>query len=427
MNRIWNFVAEYSLLLISGAALALIWANLAPEAYHHFVDFELFHGGPIGHVHDDGAGHVTRSFTLHFLVNDVLMAFFFAVAGKEVWEAIALKNGSLRGKCAFTPLIATAGGMIGPVTVYLVGAAILGKLALLGNGWAIPTATDIAFSYLIGRLVFGPGHPAIGFLLPVAIADDAAGLVILAVFYPQGDIAPVWLLLSVLAAVAAYGLFNRLPRWLDRGKQDRPNSTWVRTKLSWWPYLVAGIVSWFAFHKAGIHPALGLLPIIPAIPHAEIDYGIFAEEEVHQHDLLNEAEHKLKIPVEAILFLFGLMNAGVEFSAVGAATVLVLAGLIIGKPLGILLFGSFASKTLKLGLPEGMKQSDLFVVGCVAAIGFTVSLFVASVAFAPGAVQDAAKMGALLSFGAAAISLVVGRVLNARGTAAPDPSPTAAE
>ena len=90
MNRIWNFVAEYSLLLISGAALALIWANLAPEAYHHFVDFELFHGGPIGHVHDDGAGHVTRSFTLHFLVNDVLMAFFFAVAGKEVWEAIAL-------------------------------------------------------------------------------------------------------------------------------------------------------------------------------------------------------------------------------------------------------------------------------------------------------------------------------------------------
>ena len=190
---------------------------------------------------------------------------------------------------------------------------------------------------------------------------------------------------------------------------------------------MAGIVSWFAFHKAGIHPALGLLPIIPAIPHAEIDYGIFAEEEVHQHDLLNEAEHKLKIPVEAILFLFGLMNAGVEFSAVGAATVLVLAGLIIGKPLGILLFGSFASKTLKLGLPEGMKQSDLFVVGCVAAIGFTVSLFVASVAFAPGAVQDAAKMGALLSFGAAAISLVVGRVLNARGTAAPDPSPTAAE
>ncbi|WP_428929022.1 Na+/H+ antiporter NhaA [Marinibacterium sp. SX1] len=434
MNKIWNFVAEYSVLLISGAILALIWANLAPGAYHHFVEFELFHGGPIGHLHDDGQGHVTRSFTLHFLVNDVLMAFFFAVAGKEVWEAIALKNGSLRGKKAFTPLIATAGGMIGPVTVYLLGAAALGKFTLLANGWAIPTATDIAFSYLVGRLVFGPGHPAIGFLLLVAIADDAAGLVILAIFYPQGDLAPAWLLMSVLAAVGAYLLFNRLPRRLDRGRQDRPNSTWVRTKLSYWPYLAAGAISWFAFHKAGIHPALGLLPIIPAMPHAEVDYGIFAAEEAHQHDLLNEAEHKLKIPVEGILFLFGLMNAGVEFSAVGGATVLVLAGLLIGKPIGIWLMGSLAANTLRLGLPDGMKTTDLFVVGCVAAIGFTVSLFVASVAFPAGPVQDAAKMGALLSFAAAAMSFAAGRALDARGTggapAATDSGaagPTAAE
>lgn len=414
MAKIWDFVEEYSILLIAGALLALLWANTSPEIYHHLVHWELFQGGPVGQLHDDGQGHVTRVFTLHFLVNDLLMAFFFAVAGKEVWEAVALKNGPLRGKKALTPLIATAGGMMGPVTVYLLGAVALGKFTMLANGWAIPTATDIAFSYLVGRIVFGSGHPAVGFLLLLAIADDAAGLVILAVFYPQGDLAPVWLLLSVASAVVAYLLFNKLPRRLDRGNQARPNSTWVRRKLSFWPYLIAGAVSWYAFHRAGIHPALGLLPIIPAMPHAEIDYGIFAEEETHRHDLLNHSEHLLKKPVEAILFGFGLMNAGVEFSSVGAATTLVLAGLVIGKPLGIWLMGSFAAKTLKLGLPQGMKQSDLFVLGCVAAIGFTVSLFVASVAFPAGTVQDAAKMGALLSFGAAGMSIVAGVIFKAK-------------
>ena len=110
------------------------------------------------------------------------------------------------------PLIATAGGMVGPAAVYLLGAALIGQFAALAHGWAIPTATDIAFSYLVGRLVFGAGHPAVTFLLLLAIADDAGGLVILAVFYPQGDLAPAWLLLSFGAALAVYLLANRLPR-----------------------------------------------------------------------------------------------------------------------------------------------------------------------------------------------------------------------
>ena len=92
------------------------------------------------------------------------------------------------------------------------------------------------------------------------------------------------------------------------------------------------------------------------------------------------------------------------------STWLVLAGLLIGKPVGILLFGWFAAHILKLGLPKGMRTIDLFVIGCVAAIGFTVALFVASVAFPSGPVQDAAKMGALLSFGAAIISVIAGKV-----------------
>lgn len=417
MYRVWNFLTNYSLLLIFGALIALVWANVDAASYHHFVEMTLWDNAPIGHLHD---GH--RTLTLHYLINDVLMALFFAIAAKEVWEAVILENGSLRGKKAATPLIATAGGMLGPIAVYLGLAMMFGSETYdaVKNGWAIPTATDIAFSYLVGRLVFGAGHPAVRFLLLLAIADDAAGLIILAIFYPSAELAPIWLLLSLAAAIAVFVLFNWLPRHLDRGNQDRPTSTWVRQSISFWPYLIAGCISWYGFMRAGIHPALGLLPIVPTIPHADRAFGIFSEAEQYLSDLLNHIEHALKHPVEIILFFFGLLNAGVEFSAISEPTWLVLGGLLIGKPVGILIMGIIGAHVLRFGLPQGMRTIDLLVIGCVAAIGFTVSLFVASVAFkvdpsAPAALQaiqqatgDAAKMGALFSFAAAGISLLAG-------------------
>ena len=419
MYRVWNFVTNYSLLLIIGAIIALFWANTNPDTYHHFVEFVIADHFFIGHPHFDAAGQVEyRTLTLHYLVNDVLMAFFFAIAAKEVWEAVILENGSLRGKKAATPLVATFGGMAGPIAVYLGIAYFLGSETYdaVARGWAIPTATDIAFSYLVGRLVFGAGHPAVRFLLLLAIADDAAGLIILAIFYPSGELAPEWLLLSLGAAIAVFYLFNRLPRQLDRGNEARPNSTWVRNKLSFWPYLIAGALSWYGFQEAGIHPALGLLPIVPTLPHADRAFGIFSEAEQYLTDLLNHTEHLLKHPVEVILFFFGLLNAGVEFTSIGSPTWLVLAGLLIGKPLGILFFGWLAARPMGLGLPAGMRIIDLFVIGCVAAIGFTVSLFIASVAFDSSVmigdvnVKEAAKMGALFSFFAAIVSIVAGKV-----------------
>ncbi len=407
MYRVWNFVTNYSLLLIAGAIIALIWANIDADSYHHFVEFTIWDHAPIGHYH-----HGHRTLTLHYLVNDILMALFFAIAAKEVWEAVILKNGSLRGKKAATPLFATFGGMAGPISIYLGLAALLGSdtYNAVANGWAVPTATDIAFSYLVGRLVFGAGHPAVRFLLLLAIADDAAGLIILAVFYPSGDLAPVWLLLTLGASIGVYFLFNWFPRYLDRGNQLRPNSTWMRKKLGFLPYLVAGCLSWYGMMRAGLHPALGLLPIVPTIPHADRAFGIFSAAEVHMTDLLNKIEHALKHPVEIVLFFFGLLNAGVEFNAIGDATWLVLAGLIIGKPVGVLLFGWLAAGPLGLGIPQGMRIVDLIVIGFVSAIGFTVSLFIAAVAFDAGPVQDAAKMGALFSFAAAGISIVAGRL-----------------
>ena len=410
MYRVWNFVLDYSVLLLTGAAIALVWANIDDHSYHEILEYNLWLNSYVGHLH---GGH--RELTVHFLINDIGMALFFAIAGKEVWEAVALKNGSLRGRPAITPLIATAGGMIGPAGFYLLGAWMLGKYGALANGWAIPTATDIAFSYLIGRVVFGARHPAVLFLLLLAIADDAAGLAIIAIFYPQGEFQAGWLLLSFGSAGAVYVLFNWFPRKLDRGRQEQPFSSFIRKRLSFWPYAVAGCLSWYGFQNAGLHPVLGLLPVIPAVPHADISFGVFSEAEHRlSHDLLNRIEHALRVPVEIVLMLFGLANAGVVVTAFGDATWLVLAGLMLGKPIGVWLFGMFAAKTLKFGMPAGMNGSDLLLVGAIAGIGFTVALFVATVAFPPGADQQAAKMGALLSFGMAAVSIVLGRMLRIR-------------
>jgi NhaA family Na+:H+ antiporter len=420
MYRVWGFVTNYSLLMIGGALLALVWANLDPGSYHALVDWTILEHSPVGHPHFAPDGSVEhRTLSLHFLVNDILMAFFFAIAAKEVWEAMVLEQGSLRGKAALVPVLSAVGGMAGPVAVFLALAAALGSETYdaLAHGWAVPTATDIAFSYIVARIVFGAGHPAVRFLLLLAIVDDALGLLIIAVFYPEGEVAPIWLLLSLGAALGAYLLFNWLPRFLDRGNEVQPNATWMRTRLRFWPYLLAGAFSWYGFQEAGLHPALGLLPIIPTMPHADRGFGVFAEAEQHLTDILNQFEHALKLPVELILFLFGLFNAGVELASVGSPTWLVLLGLLIGKPIGILLSGWLGARVLRLGLSPGMTMRDVLIVGFVAAIGFTVALFVAGVAFDADAmlagvpVQEAAKLGALLSVIAGPVALVVARIV----------------
>jgi NhaA family Na+:H+ antiporter len=279
--------------------------------------------------------------------------------------------------------------------------------ATLGRGWAVPCATDIAFSYLVARIIFGAGHPAIAFLLLLAIADDAVGLVILAVFYPTGALALHWLLLSV-GAMALGFIFQKV----------------LKLSSFWWYLLIPGALSWFAFYKSGIHPALGLVPIVLCMPHARTDLGIFAREELGRHDALNAFEHWWKNPVELILGLFGLVNAGVAMSNVGVGTWLVLGGLIVGKPVGIVSFTWIGQRLFKLEIPGGMGYRHVLSIGMVAGIGFTVALFVSTAAFpvppTSPAVLDAVKMGALGSFFAAVIAYVGARMLGIR----PDGAPT---
>jgi NhaA family Na+:H+ antiporter len=384
-RRAIRFLFENSLFLITGAIIALVWANVDHQTYE-----DLLHYSPF-------SNSLGAKWNLHFFVNDILMALFFALATKEVFESF-LPGGALSNlRTAATPLIATLGGVVMPAILYLIGAALTGQMETLGRGWAVPCATDIAFSYMVARIIFGKSHPAISFLLLLAIADDGAGLIILAIFYPQEAIQPQWLLLTL----AAVGL------GLTMKKQGVHNF--------WWYLLIPGVMSWISFYMAGIHAALGLVPIIPTMPHAAKDIGMFAPEEVSQHDTLSEFEHWWKYPVEIILGLFGLVNAGVALSNVGTGTWLVLVGLILGKPLGITLFTYVGIKMFRFQMPGDMSYRHIISLGTVAGIGFTVALFVSTAAFGqPGPIQDSVKMGALGSFLAAPLAILVSRLLNVR-------------
>ena len=383
-DQVALFLFENSLFLIGGSLAALVWANVNTESYHQLLHTSLIPGSQ-----DDG-------YSLLHVINDGLMALFFAMAAKEVWESL-LPGGPLSNwKTAATPLMATLGGVLMPACVYVVGCLLCGQGESLGRGWAIPCATDIAFSYLVARIVFGSTHPAIAFLLLVAIADDAAGLLILAVAYPQEALQPQWL----LGAVAAVALGVVLRR--------------AGFRSFWWYLLGPGGLSWLSFHYAGVHAALGLVPIIPTLPHAIHDPGLFADDS-RQQDTLSEFARWWKNPVELILGLFGLVNAGVVISNTGPATWLVLSGLLIGKPLGITLFTFLGEKLFRLQRPDGMTYRDIVTLGVIAGMGFTVALFVSTAAFAePGSIQDSAKMGALASFAAAIVAIPLGRLLNVK-------------
>lgn len=409
-----TFLFENSIFLIAGAFGALIWANLDHGSYERFIEMPLWPAGDAAHHGEEAAGgHAGHALTLHFLINDVLMALFFAIAAKEVWEAL-LPGGALSNpRKAATPLLATLGGMVGPAGLYVAGVYLLAPESELMRGWAVPCATDIAFSYLVARIIFGANHPAIPFLLLLAIADDAGGLIILAVFYPQGPVAPVWLLVTV-AAIALGLLLRRL-----------------RVRSFWWYLVGPGIVSWYSFYQAGLHPALGLVPIIPTLPHAHTDLGMFSRRELGRSDTLNEFEHWWKNPVEIILGLFGLVNAGVVFASVGTGTGLVLVGLLVGKPLGITLFTLLGQKLFRLEIPAGMGYRHIISLGMVAGIGFTVALFVSTAAFPreqfSPEVLDSVKMGALASFAVALTSYVGARLLGVRRESSDPPEPASSD
>jgi NhaA family Na+:H+ antiporter len=176
-----------------------------------------------------------------------------------------------------------------------------------------------------------------------------------------------------------------------------------------WPYVaIGGSLAWVAFFRGGLHPALALVPVVPFLPHARRDAGLFEEPHRPGDDPLSRFERAARVPAEIALFLFGLANAGVPFTRVGTGTWIVAAALIVGKPLGIYLAAVVGQ--LFGALPPTIDRRELLVVGCVAGIGFTVALFFCTAAFPDGEALDQTKIGALLSFGAAAVATIAARV-----------------
>ncbi len=370
-SKLASFILDNSLLLLGGTLVAVIWANVDHGSYEHLAH------------------------PLHFWVNDVGMVFFFALAAKEVFEA-TLPGGPLASpRRALSPLAAAVGGMAAPALIYVALASIRGPADLI-RGWAIPCATDIAFSAMIARILFPAAHPAIAFLLLLAIVDDALGLIILAVFYPSGA-------LSFAALVALMTASVLLALWLRR-----------RRTQSFWLYVIGpGSLSWAALYLGGFHPALALVPVVPFMPHSPRDLGLFDTREQRRADTLSRFEHWWATPVQFVLLLFGFANAGVPFEQIGPGTHYVLAALLFGKPIGILFF-SEGARLFGVRLPPGLHARDLLVVGVAASIGFTVSLFFATAAFAEGTALGETKMGALLSFAAAPLALGVSWLLRVR-------------
>ena len=405
VRRLTAIGQEYSLPLIMGVLASLVLANLDSDLYRDIV-----HYAPFGH----DARLFNHNVTVHFLINGMFMVLFFGIAAREITESVA-PGGSLNPpRKAVNPILATLGGVLVPAGAYFLIAFIIygrsDEFSTVANGWAIPTATDIAVAWLVARIVFGPVHPAVAFLLLLAVADDAIGLGIIAVFYPDHAFSGGWLLLVVSGMAVALAL-RRL------------------RIASWIPYiLVGGALSWIGLVKAGLEPALALVVIVPFLPgpshHREPSptpeawSGSPGASPAHDENPLDLFERHLKRPVDFGLFFFTFANAGVAFSSINGVTWTVLLALITGKTVGISLF-SLAGARMGFPLPTGMAAKHVIVTGLISAIGLTVALFVAGKAFDGPPFQDPAKLGAVLSAGVAVLAFASGKLLDLRERAGP--------
>ncbi|QHL89717.1 Na+/H+ antiporter NhaA [Sphingomonas changnyeongensis] len=352
-------------LLILAAALALIAANLpaTADAYHHFVHAVT---GPV-------LVPKLGPMTVHLWVNDGLMAIFFLLVGLEIKRE--LLDGQLaRPADRVLPVIAAVAGMAAPAAIYL---ACAGPVAGLARGWAIPAATDIAFAIgvmaLLGRRV--PTSLKL-FLTTVAIVDDMGAVAIIAAFYTESlDLGAAAAGLAVLGVMFA---LNRLG---------------VRAV---WPFLIGFAALWYAELVSGIHATVAGVLAALAVPIRVTPAAPDAEDST-----LHRLEHALAPWVAFVIVpVFGFVNAGV---ALGAGTDVlaplplgIALGLFLGKQAGV--FGAVWA-TVRLGLaprPAGAGWVQIYGAALLCGIGFTMSLFIAGLAF-PGdpARVDAAKIGVL--------------------------------
>jgi NhaA family Na+:H+ antiporter len=409
LRRFADTEAAGGVAMLVMAVVALVWAN-SPFADSYIELWETLisvHIGDLIHIDLDLRGWV----------NDLAMAIFFFVVALEIKRELV--RGELRDpRAAALPALAALGGMIVPATIF----ALLNAGGAGADGWGIPMATDIAFAVgvlsLVGRRI--PSSLVV-FLLTLAIVDDLGAIVVIAVFYTSG-LSFGWLAVGVGCIVGAVIL----------------NRSDVRSLV---PYFMLAVFCWLALHESGVHATLAGVAFGLATPShaffrpqhfgprarqlvASVEVAQAAEdsssgrdEEAMEADALNELitlsaesqppldriEHRL-LPwtTFVIVPIFALANAGVSVSwddltsaFSESVTLGVLFGLVIGKPVGIMVFSLLAVR-LRIGKqPAGATWPQILGVSMLGGIGFTVALFVTELAFEPGALANQAKIGIL--------------------------------
>ncbi len=380
-------------LLLAAAVAAIAWAN-SPwrDGYASLRDTSV--GPEWGHL----------SLTLGTWAADGLLAVFFFVAGLELKREFLV--GDLRSPSrAAVPVVAAVGGVALPALLYLLTVQVLGGDAESLRGWAIPTATDIAFALAV-LAVLGSHLPSAlrSFLLTLAIVDDLLAITIIAVFYTS-DLRVLPLLAAVLP-VAAFGALtqHRITRW--------------------WLLLPLAALTWWLVHESGVHATVAgvlLAAVVPVRPKERVPD---VSSHSGQTDIAHRFEHRMRpvsagvaVPIFAF-FASGVTVVGGGFTAAvtDPAVAAVVVGLVVGKAIGV--FGSTyaVARLTRAELDEGLAWSDVAGLSLLTGVGFTVSLLIGELAFGTGSARDEHVRLAVLA-GSLIAALLAAVVLRARNRA----------
>ena len=368
----WFFKLEAAsgLVLLFAAIAALIVSNTELNQYYTDVLETYFR---------IGVGSFAINLTILHWINDVLMAIFFFLVSLEIKREFI--QGELSNpKQAVLPIIGAVGGMLVPALIYI--AINFGNYETL-NGWAIPSATDIAFSLgvlsLLGKRV--PVSLKV-FLTALAIIDDLGAIVIIAFFY-SGNVQSYYLFLMLICIIVLI-IFNRLN---------------IRNFI---PYLIVGVLLWEFTHQSGIHSTISGVLLALTIPHKDNNTS-------HKNSLLVKLEHLISPYVLfGIMPIFAFANAGVSLEGISFKALLnpvplgILSGLFFGKQIGVFLFSYISIKFKIAEMPNNSNWITLYGVGILTGIGFTMSLFVGNLAFVESTqylsdVKIGVLLGSLLS------------------------------
>ena len=357
------------ILLASAVGLAIANSPIS-DRYFSLLDWQF----------QIGAAELALKFTVLKFINYVLMTLFFFVVGLEIKRE--LTSGHLASlKRAVMPFIAAIGGMALPALIYL---AIAGDVD--ANGWGVPVATDIALAVGLLAMV-GPSvaQSLRSFLLALAVIDDIGAIAIIAFVYSTG-VEYSWALIGVFVIL-----------WIVLLKKLDSHTMYI--------YVILGIALWYCLLRSGVHPTLagvilGLLT--PNVPHQNSQLEDREDGTVSVIEWLEKIIHPWSSFV--IVPIFAFANTGVEISNESVRSAInspiawgIFFGLVLGKPIGILLT-SLAAKKFRIGeMPEGAKNIDLVATGSAAGIGFTVAIFIANLAFDDAQTQDLAVFSVIVA------------------------------